>query len=156
MDVNGWKRGTSSYRHSNSLNGNTVKKKVAWRTRKPIKRGNCSRTLVLVYRTSNAHPWFSDPFLKGLTWLILIWLSNNGNCMLMPRGKRRTSVLPYFWSPLISSWFILSKLSSIVLFNSLLYSNIKPPYLNDKRQASLDAIHRATCAIFSSYSLQIS
>ena len=34
-------------------------------------------------------------------------------------------------------------------FNSLLYSNSKHLYLNDKRQASLDAIHRATCAIFS-------
>ena len=40
-------------------------------------------------------------------------------------------------------------LRSISIFSSSLYSNSECLYLNDKRQISLDAIPRATCANFS-------
>ena len=100
--------------------------------------------------TSNAHPWFADPFLKGLTWLLPVRLSKKRNCMRMRWGRCELRfVLPHLWSPLIFSWFILSKLRSIAVFSSSLYSNSECLYLNDKRRISLDAIRRATCAIFS-------
>ena len=71
--------------------------------------------------TSNAHPWFADPFLNRLTSLLPVTLSKKRNCMLMRWGKcELRSVLPHLWSPLTFSWFILSILRSIAIFSSSL------------------------------------
>ena len=100
-------------------------------------------------KTSNAHPWFADPFLKGLTWLLPVRLSKERNCMLVWWGEcELRSVLSHLWSPLIFSWFILSKLRSIAIFSSSLYSDSESLYLNVKRKISLDAIHRGPAHFF--------
>ena len=54
------------------------------------------------------------------------------NCMLMRWGKcELRSVITHLWSPLIFSWFILSKFRSIAIFSSSVYSNSECLSLND-------------------------